>query len=157
MTEPPTVPVWLDEFNEPTCAALRSTLTELTLQSFDAVYAYLSGIADIEESMRWFGDCWHWTIAFTLPGEDDPLAIIIPAPEDVQIAMPLDRKFVEKLPMRRFKRSVIDGLLLAQEPYNTRWGIWSLPQPSALEDLRQVIDARLTSIVGEDAGKTKRR
>lgn len=121
-------PPWRDRFNRPTPDALRGGLEEDALEAFDRVRADLLGLGELSESLGWYGASWCWAIEYRMVGLDEPVAILIPSPEDVQVAMPIDREFMEKLPIRRLKRSIRDGLDLAGEPFDTRWAVWSVAQ-----------------------------
>ncbi len=73
---------------------------------------------------------------------EEPLAIMIPAEENLQIATPLTHEFIDQLSTRRLKRFVRDGLELALPPHRTTWAIWSIPTPSAVEDVMPVIKSK---------------
>jgi hypothetical protein len=96
--------------------------------------------------LAWYGDCWRWSIEFRTRLSKDPLAVLIPCPQDLQLALPLDREFTSSLPIKRMKRAVRDGLELAQEPFDTRWGVWSLAGSSLLDDLQDLIELKLTHL-----------
>ena len=103
------------------------------------------------EHPRWYGDGWHWTLSYLLdeqqlmePSDDwQPLALIIPAPEDVQLAMWLDQDFVESINTRRLKRGVREGLELGCPPFTTQWGIWSIPSPGLMIELASLIKQKI--------------
>jgi hypothetical protein len=141
---------WLDRFNEPSIATLRKGLEEDAAAIFDDARKMLLSLADcMEEQRLWMGDCWHWTICYRLHGFELPVALLIPNPEDLQIAMPLKRSFIESLPQKRLKRSIRDGLELAAAPFHTNWAIWSTPFGGTLVDLKPVLSAWSKSL---DAG-----
>ena len=70
-------------------------------------------------------------------------ALIIPSPEDVQLAVALDMEFVDSINTRRMKRAVRDGLSLGQPPFNTRWGVWSIPLPGVLVELNSIVKQKV--------------
>ena len=135
--------VWSEQFNTPTIATLRGALDDQAIQLFDQALAMFQGLDEIVDSIRWYGDCWHWTLGYLLdeqnlkdPSEDwEPLALIIPAPEDVQLAMALTPEFVASINTRRLKRGVREGLELGCPPFTTRWGVWSIPTPGLMAEL----------------------
>lgn len=143
---------WKDEFNIPSVADLRGDLPAIAADLFDASRAGMLEFDALIEQPKWFGDCWFWTLAYFLQGEatkeDKPLALIIPATEDLQIAAPLDEEFLGSLNTRRMKRAVRDGLELSTPPYSTRWAIWSIPAPNMLEDVMQIVKQRLAWMRG---------
>ena len=133
---------WLDRFNEPSVATLRKGLEEEPAGIFDEARKMLTSLAEcMEEQRLWMGDCWHWTICYRIHDFELPVALLIPNPEDLQIAMPLQRSFVESLPQKRLKRSIRDGLELAAAPFHTSWAIWSIPASGTLVDLKPVLSA----------------
>ena len=151
MTEIQKPACWTDEFNVPTPEALRAELVDESKSLFDKLRKEMSGFDGVQESCRWYGDCWHWTLAYLLdeqslrdPSDEwDPLALIIPAPEDVQLAMSLEPEFVSTLNTRRLKRSVRDGLELGSPPFSTRWAVWSISTPGILTELLGLVKQKI--------------
>ena len=135
---------WKDEYNTPTLKELRSGIQDEEMRNaFDLLRTKLLEIEEIEEHLEWKGDCWHWSFVYTLPSLKDPLALVICAPEDVQISMPLERHIAEAIPTRRMKRAIRDGLELAQEPFDTNWAVWSVTTKSSVPDIFQVVKHRI--------------
>ena len=142
---------WTDEFNVPSPEQLRKELTDESCPVFDELRALLGGHDGVVEQPRWYGDCWHWTLSYLLDeqalmdpsAEWEPLALIIPSPEDVQLAMWLDPDFVESINTRRLKRGVREGLELGCPPFTTRWGIWSIPSPGLMAELAGLIKQKI--------------
>ena len=143
---------WQDEFNVPTLDDLRTDLPVPAAELFDATRAFLLERDGLLESMQWYGDCWFWTLAYYLENEDtdedQPIAIIVPAPDNLQIAAPLDREFLEQLNTRRMKRAIRDGLDLAAEPYSTNWAVWPVAAKNMLDDLISLLQQRLNWLQG---------
>ena len=134
---------WEDRFNRPTVAGLRIGLDGDCARLFDLIRRHLLSLEGVTEEFAWHGDCWRWTIEYRLKRNQDPLAILIPSPSDLQLAISLEREFVKSLTSRRMKRSVRDGVDLAQDPFDTRWGLWSIQAGGLLEDLVDLIDLKL--------------
>ncbi len=134
---------WQDRFNEPSPKVLRSGLSADTAGYFDRARSNLLDMDGVQEAVAWYGQCWCWAIEYRTNGSDDPLALLIPSPCDLQFAMPLDKQFITTLPVARMKRAVRDGLELAQEPFDTNWGIWSLQQGNLLEDMEDLARRKL--------------
>jgi len=110
--------------------------------------SHLCDLDGVRETVAWHGLCWRWTIEYRINADTDPLAVLIPSPEDLQLAMPLDASFITTLPLRRMKRAVRDGLDLAREPFDTRWGVWSVQQDSVAEDLGDLATRRFNHLAG---------
>ncbi|MDP7006524.1 MAG: hypothetical protein QF718_09985 [Phycisphaerales bacterium] len=137
-----TTSIWTDEFNKPTVDGLRKLVILDAKKAFDKARTKIHSLGEYENEVQWFGDCWFWTVSFVSDNLDEPLAIIIPSPEDLQIATPLTHEFIDQLSTRRLKRFVRDGLELAMEPHKTNWAIWSVPTPAAVEDVMPVIKSK---------------
>lgn len=142
---------WKDSFNTPSVQELRSDIEEAGEAPFDTIRAYLLETPDVTETLIWFGPCWQWTIAYMLPGLEDPMAILIPAPEDVQMAIPLPPGFIESVPFKRLKRAIRDGLDLGASPFDTTWAVWSIPAAGLLDDLKEIIRYRLRHLASLDS------
>jgi len=141
---------WQDRFATPTAAQLRSPLKDDVGTLFDRLRQDLSKRPGVQESVVWYGLNWCWSLEYrSLPAkpsrgaaDEQPLAVLVPSPTDLQLAMPVDQEFIQLLPVRRLKRSVRDGLELASEPFDTRWAVWSVVPP-LIDDLRDLLDRRV--------------
>ena len=134
---------WEDRFNRPTIKQLRGGLPSNERQLFDALRKTLLELEGVEEGFAWYGESWKWAIELHTKLSDEPLAVIVPCPGDLQLAVPLDPSFTRSLSIKRMKRAVRDGLELAQEPFDARWGIWSVQAKNLLEDLRHLVEQKL--------------
>ena len=143
---------WRDEFNVPSVDDLRFDLPVPAAELFDSLREFLESKSGLTEGVRWYGDCWFWTIAYFLEGEsteeDDPFMLIVPAPDNLQVAAPLDGEFLDQLNTRRMKRAIRDGLDLATEPYSTKWAVWPVAAKNMLEDLTSLLQQRLNWLQG---------
>jgi hypothetical protein len=134
---------WEDRFNRPTTADLRSALDGKARKLFDLLRRHLLEIDGVTEGFAWRGDCWRWTVEYSTKRGEEPLAIVIPSPQDLQLAVPMDRDFARSLTTRRMKRAVRDGVDLAQDPFDTHWGLWSIQAASLLEDVVDLVELKL--------------
>lgn len=143
---------WQDELNVPSIDDLRMDLPVPAAELFDATRDFLHKQGGLVEGLRWYGDCWFWTVTYHLENEatddDDPIAIIVPAPDNLQIAAPLDQEFLSQLNTRRMKRAIRDGLELASEPYSTRWAVWPVAARNMLDDVTSLLQQRLNWLLG---------
>ena len=142
---------WKDRFNRPTIDALRKELPGESRKLFDQTRRKLLQLGDLQDSPNWHGDSWNWTLAFNVDGNTEPAAILVPAPHDLQLAVPMDREFAESLPVSRLPRAVRDGLELAREPFDTRWAIWSITSTSLVDQLVDLVERKLRG-TGKRAG-----
>lgn len=144
-----TRPIWTNEFSTPTIESLRGELEATSRPLFDHARSLFMDMDEIEQDFAWYGECWHWVITFSLADhhDDEPLGIIIPSPEDLQVAMPMDQKFHNSVPTKRMKRMIKDGFELAAEPFHTSWAVWSITTTSMLTDLGQLAKQKLRWIL----------
>lgn len=133
---------WQDRFNEPDAKALRQGLPAPLAKVFDQARAALIALDAVSESLQWHGDCYRWCLEYRASGDREPLAILVPAPFDLQLAMPVDQEFLDSLPVRGLKRAIRDGLDLAHEPFDTTWAIWSLTPEGLLDDVMAIVDRK---------------
>ena len=131
--------IWTDEFKTPTVEGLRKLLLNDCKKAFDKASSKIHALGEIREELIWFGDCWFWTVAFMTEYSQQPLAIIVPFEEDMQIASPMSHAFIKQLSTRRLKRFVRDGVELAMPPHETEWAVWSAATPAAVEDIMPVL------------------
>ena len=134
---------WEDRFNRPTVDELRTALSPEASKLFNQLRSHLLAVDGVTEGFTWQGDCWRWTIEYYTEHSEEPLALLVPSPTDLQLAVPLEREFVRSLSMRRMKRSVREGIGLAQDPFDTRWGVWSVNSAGLLDDLVDLVELKL--------------
>jgi hypothetical protein len=137
---------WVDRFQKPSTAKLREALPAATKSIFDAIRKRLNELSGVKEDLSWYGDSWHWVLEYRTRHSNEPLALLIPCPTDLQLALPLDREFTRSLPIQRMKRAIRDGLELAQEPFDTRWGVWTLAAGTMLDDLQDLVELKLSHL-----------
>lgn len=140
---------WTNEFSTPTVDSLRGDIEQPTQALFDQARTMFMDLEEIEEGFCWYGECWHWAITFSLADHEDdtPLGIIIPSPEDLQVAMPMDQEFHASVPTKRMKRMIKDGFELAADPFHTSWAVWSISTTSMLTDIGQLAKQKLRWIL----------
>jgi len=134
--------IWTDEYNKPSVDALRKLALNDAKKAFDKAKSKIVSLENIDVEVRWYGDGWFWSIAFISEFLEEPLAIMIPAEENLQIAAPLTHEFLDQLSTRRLKRFVRDGLELAMPPHRTSWAVWSIPTTNAVEDVMPVLKSK---------------
>jgi len=133
---------WEDEFNEPDLPSLLSILDEELTQCLGHITDILDQHGAVH-SLSWYGISWKWCIEYRLPKSEDLILVIITAPEDLQIAMPITDAFLKTLPTKNMKRSVRDGLELGSPPYQTTWASWSINPAYLLDEYEDLIKRRV--------------
>lgn len=144
--------VWEDRFNKPTVDQLRKSLKRDTMRILDRMRKRLLELGEFTETVDWFGHSWKWSIVVRSSKADEPLAVLIPNPDDIQLAVPLDPDLAETLAGRKLKRTVRDGLDLAREPFDTNWGVWSLNPPHLIDDLQDLVARKLEHVTAKAVG-----
>ena len=134
---------WEDRFNRPRPEALRAGLAGTSSKLFNRLRRYLLELEGTSEDLAWHGDCWRWTIEYRTKSSEEPLAVLIPSPEDLQIAVPLEPDLARSLAGRRMKRAVRDGVDLAAEPFDTNWAVWSVQSEGLVDDVVDLIELKL--------------
>ena len=134
---------WEARFNEPTPDQLRAGLPPAAARLMDRVQRSLTRLDGVAQGLRWYGECWRWSIEYRTDHSAEPLALLIPSPADLRLAVPLTREFLQALPTSRLPRTVRDGLELARESFDSRWGLWSLDSPVILDNLVDLIESKL--------------
>ena len=131
---------WQDRFTEPTPESLRGSLPEESILFLDRIRQTLLGHKGVSEKVGWYGINWCWSIEYRMGRKNDLMAVLVPSPTDLQLAIPIEPSFVNALPYRRLKRSIRDGLDLARAPFDTRWAVWSINQAHMLDDLDELLN-----------------
>ncbi len=137
-------PVWGDRFNEPAVKELRADLPNGSVEIFDSMRQIMQDLDGIHEVCVWRGDAWRWTIEYRTEPSAPPLAILIPRPDDLQLAIPFEDGEVDQLSTDQLKKTVLEGLELAQDPFDTNWGLWSLQFPGMTDQLGGLVQERLS-------------
>lgn len=145
---------WEDRFNQPEIDKLRQNLGSPAGGLFGEARAELLAIEGCRESIIWHGLSWKWTLEYRVGRSPIPLAVLIPNPADLQIAVMVQPDFVRQVWNRRMKRALRDGLELAAAPFDTQWGVWSLNSQSLLDEVMDLVREKLE--FGESAKPSRR-
>jgi hypothetical protein len=134
---------WEDRFNQPGIDRLRRDLRAPEGALFDDARSELAALEDCRETLIWHGLSWKWTLEYRVGRAPHPLAVLIPNPTDLQIAVMVQPDFVRSVWNRRMKRALRDGLELAAAPFDTQWGVWSLTSQSLLDEVMDLVREKL--------------
>lgn len=139
---PPPRSAWRDRFRTPTVNRLVGLLKPEEQPMAVTAIEKLERTCVCKPGVAWLGECWRWVIEFRPRVGREPIAVIIPNPQDLQLAAPLPREFILSLSTRRMKRSVRDGLELAFDPFDTNWAVWPILGVNMLDDILDLIKQR---------------
>lgn len=131
---------WRDRFNRPTLEVLAEAMPEDPAERLRTADDRLASMTKHRPTFAWRGDCWRWTVEYGTGGHAEPVAILIPNPDDLQLAAPVEPDFLDSLPTARMKRAIRDGLGLAQTPFDTRWAVWSITSATLLDELLDLME-----------------
>ena len=137
---------WSDRFNQPAAQTLEASLQAAPAKLFAEARRWLKEIEGVSEVTCWYGDCWKWVLEYRVADASTLLAVLVPSPTDLQLAIPVDPDFLRAISTRRLKRAVRDGLDLAAEPFDTKWGVWSLQSASLVGDLQDLLLQKLAHL-----------
>ncbi|MFO0874888.1 MAG: hypothetical protein U0575_13080 [Phycisphaerales bacterium] len=97
----------------------------------------------VVESVAWHGESWKWTVEFRPFAGGLCSAMLVPAPDNAQLAIPVTREFIQALPMKRLKKAIREGLELASEPFDTHLAVWPLVGGPIISDLHDLLQRRV--------------
>ena len=134
---------WEARFNKPTAGRLRADLPAAAAKHMDRARRCLLRMEGVVEDYRWYGECWRWSIEYRSKLSDEPLAVLIPSPDDLRLAIPVAGEFVRSLSPSRLPRIVREGLDMARASFDSRWGLWSLDSAVIIDGLIDLIESKL--------------
>ncbi len=134
---------WEARFNEPTARQLRADLPAAAAEHMDKARRCLLRMDGVVEELRWYGECWRWSIEYRSKLSAEPLALLIPSPDDLRMAIPVAGEFVRSLSPSRLPRIVREGLDMARASFDSRWGLWSLDSAVIIDGLIDLIESKL--------------
>lgn len=127
---------WEDQFRIPTLDDLRNHYPKQLGNLISLARERFLQFEGVEEEILWQGLPWRWTLTYSCP--EDPTrawAYLVPDPEKPKISMPLTQDMVAALPMRRLKKFVRDGVLLARRVENVYWATWEITNRAQLDEV----------------------
>ena len=133
---------WEARFNEPTASQLRVDLPDEAAKHMDRVCRCLLRMDGVIEQLCWYGECWRWSIEYRTKLSTEPLAVVIPSPDDLRLAIPLAGEFLRSLSPSRLPRVVREGLDMARASFDSRWGLWSLDSAVIIDGLIELIESK---------------
>ncbi len=135
-------PAWDDRFNRPSIERLRGAMNTASRRLFDTLHRHLGSLDGVRHVLAWNGECWRWTVEYRTRHSQEPLAVVVPSPSNLQVAVPLDRDFTRSLPTQRMNRALKEGLELAADPFDTRWGVWSIQGVGLVEEVVDLVELK---------------
>jgi len=134
---------WTNRFTTPSSSDLLSVLPADAAACYTKFRDLLLDLDGVSSMVAWYSEPWRWTECFVRKSDDEPLGILVPNPEDLQFAMPLDRAVADALAEQRLKRTILDGLEMSRDPFDTRWSVWSVTSTSIVDDLHTLVRQKI--------------
>jgi hypothetical protein len=144
---------WNDKFRMPSIGELRTGCSKPVQQLLDEARERFAGLAQTSESLVWQGVPWRWTFVFLGPSSGEPrvLAYLIPDPARLQCCVPLTHDQIERLPLKRMKKSIRDGVVFARDVNGICWPTWDVPTKPAMDEVFELVARKHALILGTDA------
>lgn len=142
MIKPDVTPhdVWENRFEVPTMADLTKPYTKPLLEIFEIARKRLGAFEGVTKELSWQGPSWKWCLMYSHPADTtEAWAYLVPHPDFVVIAIPLEVDLAMSFPMRRLKKFVRDGLVTGQRTGETLWPWWAINNKTSLEDVLDII------------------
>lgn len=133
---------WSDKFQMPSLQDLRLGLAKPLQSVFDDAREAITELDGISEQLAWQGVPWRWTLVYNLTeqsGEGRSLAYLVPDPQRLQICVPLTQEQIEKLPIKRMKKSIRDGVVFARSVAGVWWPTWEIASKAALDEVLELV------------------
>jgi hypothetical protein len=132
---------WSDKFRMPSIEELRAGLPKQTQPVFDDARKRLESLDGVTESLVWEGVPWRWSLVYSGPSGMEPriVAYLIPDPQRVQICVPLLQEQVDRLPLKRMKKSLRDGIVFARNVAGMWWPTWDVPSRTAVDEVLDLV------------------
>jgi hypothetical protein len=147
---------WSDKFRQPRAEELRAGLSKSVQQVFDDARERLSELDAGCEWLVWQGVPWRWTFVYMNAGaaESRAFAYLIPDPARLQICVPLSDEVIERLPLKRMKKSIRDGIVFARHVAGVSWPTWDVATKTALDEVFELIARKQAMASGVESGAT---
>ena len=144
---------WSDKFRQPSADELRSGLPKPLQLIFDDARRHFDDMPQISEVLVWQGVPWRWTFVLLGPASAEPraLAYLIPDPSRVQVCVPLTHEQIERLNLKRMKKSIRDGVVFARNVNGVWWPTWDVPTKTALDEVLELVGLKHAMIVGAES------
>ena len=141
---------WTDRFSKPNLKQLRSHYDAAATNLFDEARRSVAEQDDVEERLAWQGLPWRWTLVFEHP--NDPtraFAYLVPDPESVKISVPLTTDMIQRLPMRRMKKTIRDGIEMGNRIDSVVWACWDVATENQLQEIMDIVSLKRAFIEDE--------
>ena len=138
---------WTDRFSKPDIRDLSAPYDNAAEALFAAARKSVAEPDAVEEHISWQGLPWRWTLVFEHPGDPTrAFAYLVPDPHAPKISIPLTAEMIQRLPMRRMKKTIRDGIDSGNRVNSVVWACWDLGSENQLEDILDIVSRKLAYI-----------
>ncbi len=141
---------WTDRFSKPDIKQLRAHYDAASTDLFDEARRAVSERNSVEERLAWQGLPWRWTLVFEHP--NDPtraFAYLVPDPNSIKISVPLTTDMIQRLPLRRMKKTIRDGIESGNRIDAVVWACWDVATENQLQEILDIVSTKLAYIEEE--------
>lgn len=138
---------WADRFSKPDLKQLRSHYDKTATELFESARESVAESEAVEVRLAWQGLPWRWTLVYEHP--NDPtraFAYLVPDPQGVKISVPLTTDMIQRLPMRRMKKTIRDGIEMGNRINTVVWACWDVGSENQLDEIMDIIKTKLAFI-----------
>ena len=143
---------WTDRFSKPEVGDLSAHYDGVVGALFDAARRSVAEPESVEERLVWQGLPWRWTLVFEHPGDPTKaFAYLVPDPQAPKISIPLTSEMIQRLPMRRMKKTIRDGIDSGNRVNSVVWACWDIGSENQLDEILDIVSCKL-AYIEEHAG-----
>lgn len=145
---------WADRFSKPDLKQLHSHYDKPSTELFETARRSVAEPDAVEVRVAWQGLPWRWTLVFEHP--NDPtraFAYLVPDPQGVKISVPLTTDMVQRLPLRRMKKTTRDGIETGNRIEQVVWACWDVGSENQLDEIMDIIRTKL-AVIEETSAST---
>lgn len=138
---------WTDRFTKPQVDELSAHYDSATGELFAHARRSVSEPEAVEERLEWQGLPWRWTLVFERQGDPTrALAYLVPDPQTPKISIPLTAEMIQLLPLKRMKKTIRDGIEMANSINSVVWACWDLGTENQLDEILDILSRKLSYI-----------
>jgi hypothetical protein len=138
---------WADRFAKPDLKQLHAHYDQPASQLFESARESVARSEAVQERLAWQGLPWRWTLVFEHPADPTrALAYLVPDPQSVKISVPLTTEMIQRLPLRRMKKTIRDGIEAGNRIASVVWACWDVGSENQLEEIIDIVNTKLAYI-----------
>lgn len=138
---------WNDRFSKPEVDQLSAHYDGSACALFDSARKNVSQSESVEERLAWQGLPWRWTLVFEHPSDPTrAFAYLVPDPATPKISVPLTPEMIQRLPLKRMKKTIRDGIETGNRINSVIWACWDIGSENQLDEILDIVNCKLAYI-----------